>query len=112
MSSCSSAESASATSARLQSCSAERSVEHAVQPPDQDVGEHVEPADEIELLEDHGAARAPVAAAPAAQAVTSMSPKRMAPAGRVDQPVDHAQQRRLAGAGPADHADESAGFHL
>ncbi len=35
-----------------------------VQPSDQHVGQHVEPADQIELLEDHRAARAPVAPAP------------------------------------------------
>jgi hypothetical protein len=34
-----------------------------------------------------------------------------APAGRLTQAVDHAQQGRLAGAGAADHADEAAGLN-
>ena len=34
----------------------------------------------------------------------------MRPERRLLQPVDHAQQRRLAGARTADHADEAAGL--
>ena len=98
--------SAIALSSSLHSRNTARSVETLVQPADQHVGEHVEPADQIELLEDHRAAGAPVAQGRAPERVTSRPPYRMRPGSRSSQPIDHAQQRRFAGAGPTDDADE------
>ena len=80
------------------------------QPAHQHVVQHVQPADQVELLEDHGAAAAPVAQACGRRApVTSAPCQVMRPGGRLGQPVDHAQQGRFAGAGAADHADELPG---
>ncbi len=67
MSSCSSADSASAMSLSGHSLQHRAQGGDVVHPPDEDVGQHVEPADQIELLEDHGAAGAPVGERRAAQ---------------------------------------------
>ncbi len=79
------------------------------QPAKQDVVQHVEAADQVELLEDHGAAPSPVAQAAAGEGGdVGALPGDFPPAGR-GQAVDHAQQGGFAGAGPADNADELAG---
>jgi hypothetical protein len=74
----------------------------------QHVGQHVEAAGKVELLEDHGAARPPGAQRPAAQGRDVGVAEQNAAGGGFAQAVDHAQQGRLAGAGPADHADHLA----
>ncbi len=76
-----------------------------------DVGQHVEAAGEIELLEDHGAAGAPGAQRPAAQRRDVGVAEQDAARGRIAEAIDHAQEGRLAGAGPADHADHLARRH-
>ena len=78
---------------------------------DPDVGQHLQARHEIELLEDHGAARAPFAQPPAAQGAdiddAGVIPQDAARR-RVGQPVDHAQQRRFPGAGAIDDPDHLA----
>ena len=77
-----------------------------VEAAEQDIGQHVEARHQVELLEDHGAV-----ALPGAQAAAASAPrprcrsKWIVPSRGIDQPVDHAQQRRFAGAGAADDAD-------
>ncbi len=83
-----------------------------VQPAHQHVGEDVEAADQVELLEDHGAGLAPVAQRRALQAGDVLALAEDATGRWVLQAVDHAQQRRLAGARAADHADEGAAVDL
>ena len=81
---------------------------HGVEAPHQDVVEDVELAHEVELLEDHGAAGAPVAQLAAAQG-GDVGPVEGDGAGAgLDEAVNHAQQRRLAGARPPHDADEAA----
>ena len=79
------------------------------EPAHHDVVQHVEPAGEIELLEDHGAARPPLAERPALERGDVGVAEQDAAAAGIAQAVDHAQQGRLAGAGAADHADQLAG---
>ena len=83
---------------------------HVAEAPHQHVRHHVEAADEVELLEDHGAAGAPFPQGTAAQGRHLAAFVEDAPRTRVRQPVDEAQERRLAGARPADHPDEAAGL--
>ena len=75
------------------------------------VGQHVEAAGQVELLEDHGAARPPLSKCPALQGGEVGIAEADLPGRRIAQPVDHAQQRRLAGARLADHAQELARRH-
>lgn len=72
----------------------------------QRIGGHIHPRHQVELLEDH---RAPALPGPRLGAPQS----RHVPAlhqdlagRRIQQPVHHAKDRRLAGAGPADDADK------
>ena len=78
----------------------------------QHVGQHIETAGQVELLEDHRATCPPFAQRTAAQVrhVHVAEPDRALR--RIVQPVDHAQQGRLAGAGAADHAHELTGRDL
>ncbi len=92
-----------------QSCVSERQDGISAQPPHQHVGQDVEPADQIELLKDHRRARAPLPQILAAQRGHIDAFKQNAPFGGLGEAVDHPQQRRLAGAGTADHADKAAG---
>ena len=78
------------------------------QPAGQDIGKHIEPADEIELLEDHGAATPPVAQGGPVQAGHVLVVAKDAALGRFDQAVQRPQQSRLSGSGTADHAHECA----
>ena len=80
-----------------------------VEPAHQHVGEHVEAVDQGELLEHHGAVAAPVAQRRALQRGDVAVLEDDAAVARLDQAVDHAQERRLAGAGAADDADHLAG---
>ena len=76
----------------------------------QDVGENIEAAGEIELLEDHAAGRAPVAERLAAQGC-DIDVIEDDTAGRgIDQAVDASEQGGLAGAGTPDHTDEGPMF--
>jgi hypothetical protein len=79
---------------------------HVIEPPNQHVGEDVEPADQVELLEDHRADLPPVAQGGATQRSDVPALEQDAARARLHEPVDHAQEGRLAGPGPADHADE------
>src|SRR5262245_12004454 len=63
-----------------------------------DVGQDVEAAGQVELLEDHGAARPPVAKLAARERGDVGVGEPYAPFAGIAQPVDHAQQGRLAGA--------------
>ncbi len=67
MSNCSSADIAIATSCAGQSCVSGPPGRNLGKPSHQHVGQHVQPADQIELLEDHRASRAPMAQLPPAQ---------------------------------------------
>ena len=78
------------------------------EPAHQDVGQHVEPSDQIELLKDHRRARAPLPQILAAQRRHIDALEQDPAFGWLGKAVDHPQQRRLAGAGAADHADEAA----
>jgi hypothetical protein len=81
------------------------------QPAHQDVFQHIQPADQVELLEDHRASAAPVAQRRAGhRGHVGTLPRDPAGAG-IDQTVQHAQEGRFAGAGTADHADELAARH-
>jgi hypothetical protein len=82
-----------------------------VQPPDQHIGQHVEARDQVELLEDHGAAGPPAAQRRPPQRGDIAAMVQDAARARLGQPVDHAQQRRFSGARAADHADHLAGRH-
>ena len=77
------------------------------------VGQHVEAAGQIELLEDHGAARAAIArnSRPFRRGDVDVA-EADPPGARVAQPVDHAQQGRLARARLADHAQQLARRHF
>ena len=75
---------------------------------DQDVGQHVEPADQIELLKNHRTAAAPARQRASRQRRHVDVAAGDAAGGRPLQAVDHAQQRRLARSRSSDHADESA----
>src|SRR6266550_3967554 len=77
-------------------------------PPDQDIGENIQASDQIELLENHRRARAPMPQLPAAQGrdIDAIIEDAAFAGGR--QAVDRSEQRRLAGAGAADHTDEAA----
>jgi len=78
----------------------------------QHIGHHVEPTDDVELLEHHRARRAPVAQRlPFEAGHVAAFPQNLATA-HVLQAVDHAQQRGLAGPGAPDDADEAAPFDL
>jgi hypothetical protein len=79
------------------------------EPTHQHVGQDIEPADQIELLEDHRGARAPLPQILAAQRSHIDAFKQNAPFGRFSEAVDHPKQRGLAGAGAPDHTDEAAG---
>jgi hypothetical protein len=81
-----------------------------VEAPDQHIGQHVEPADQIELLEDHGAAGPPGGERRAAQAGDVDVVETDGARTRLLEPVDHAQKRRLAGPRTANDADEPAGL--
>src|SRR5204862_7089662 len=81
-----------------------------VRPPEDDIGHHVETADEVELLEDHRATRSPVAQGMAAERGYVHAGERDGALARIDQSVDHAEKRRLAGAGASDDADETTGL--
>jgi hypothetical protein len=72
---------------------------HATQ---QHVGDHVQARYEIELLEDHRAARAPLQQGPAAERADRLALPGNRSRGGFGKAIDHAQQRRLACAGPAD----------
>ena len=65
MSNCSSAESAIARSASVQSPASDRQAGTWFSRPTSTLVMHVEPADQVELLEDHGAVGAPVPQRPA-----------------------------------------------
>ncbi len=65
----------SALSSSGQSWSSERQVGTVGKPAHQHVGQHVEPADQVELLEDHGRARAPLRAAPRPAAPSRRRPR-------------------------------------
>jgi hypothetical protein len=71
----------------------------------QDVGDDVETADEVELLEHHGAGRAPAEKFAALQRRDLAAVELDAALARLGEAVDHAQERRLAGARAADDAD-------
>jgi hypothetical protein len=79
-----------------------------VQPADQDVGQHVQPLHQVELLEDHGAVGAPPAQRGAAERRDVLPAIQDAAVRRLGQPVDHAQQRGLARARTPDDADHLA----
>jgi hypothetical protein len=72
------------------------------------IGQHVEPADQVELLENHGRARPPLPQILAAQRGDIDAFEQDAALGRIGEAVDHPQQGRFAGAGATDHADEAA----
>ncbi len=63
-----------------------------------DISEHVEARNKIELLEDHGAVALPVAQCSPLQRRDFRVIEINGTRGRIDEAVDHAQQRRLAGA--------------
>ena len=75
------------------------------------VGQHVEAAGQVELLEDHGAAGSPLPERAAAQGGDVGIAEADLPGCRIAQPVDHAQERRLAGTRLADHPQELARRH-
>src|SRR3954452_19689043 len=85
---------------------------HRRKPSHQDVGENIEPADQIELLKDHRRARPPLPQLLAAQRRDVEAVEQDAALRRGGETVDGPQQGRLAGAGPSDHADEAAGRDL
>ncbi len=74
----------------------------------EDVGQYVQAPDEIELLEDHGAARAPGLESRSPEARDVLALPQDATAGRLAQSVNSPQQRRFAGARAADHAEKAA----
>ena len=82
---------------------------HLVEPAHQDVGQHVEPANQVELLEDHGGTRPPFLHVAAAQRGDVDAVEQDPAFAGLGQTVDHAQQGRLAGAGSADDTNEAAG---
>jgi hypothetical protein len=79
---------------------------------DQHVGEHVQAVDQVELLKNHGAARAPAQQLPAPQRTDVGAVEPDASGGGVDEPVDQPQQRGFARAGPADDAHHGARFDV
>ena len=79
------------------------------EPPHQDVSQHVEPANQIELLKNHRRPCAPLPQLVAAQSRNIDALVKDPAFGWLSEAVDHPQQRRLAGAGSADHADKAAG---
>jgi hypothetical protein len=81
---------------------------HVVKPPGQHVGQDVEPAHEVELLEDHRAIGAPGAQLLALELGDVGVAEQDLALGRVDQAVQKAQQRGFPGAGTADDADHLA----
>ncbi|MCY1234739.1 hypothetical protein D9M72_473270 [compost metagenome] len=72
---------------------------------EQNVGEHVEARHQVELLEDHRAVTLPSAQCSAAKRRNLTAVEDDRTRRQVDETVDHAQQRRLAGARTADDAD-------
>jgi hypothetical protein len=76
-----------------------------VEAADQHVGQHVQAPHEVELLEHHGAARAPVAERPPAQRRHVAPLEQDAAGGGLGEAIHHAEQGGLAGTGPADDAD-------
>jgi len=81
-----------------------------VQPAHQHIGQHIETAGNVELLEHHGAAHAPGAQFRALEVGDIGAVPQDAASARLLQAVDHAEEGRLAGAGAADHADKAAGL--
>ena len=75
-----------------------------VQSPDEHIRQDIEPLHQVELLEDHGAAHAPVAQRAAAQRGHVRAVEQHATRGGVRQAVQHAQQGGLARARAPDHA--------
>ena len=78
------------------------------QPARQHVLHHGQALDQGEFLEDHADAAARLAQAAARQAGELEVAQEHLAGGRLDQAVDAADQRRLAGAGGADQADDLA----
>jgi hypothetical protein len=81
----------------------------AGEPPHQHIGQHIETADQIELLKDHRRARAPLPQIFPAQRRDIDAFEQDTACCGLREAVDHPQQGRLARAGPADHADKTAG---
>ena len=79
-----------------------------VEAAEQNIGQHVEAPDQIELLEYHGSVTSPGPQRRAAQGGDVALLAQDTAFGRVGEAVEHAQQRRLAGARAADHADHLA----
>jgi hypothetical protein len=80
-----------------------------VEAPDQHVGQHVQPLHEVELLEDHGAARAPVPQRLPAQRGDVPPFEQHAAGGGLGEAVHHADQGGLARARAADNAHHLPG---
>src|SRR5262249_39525845 len=78
------------------------------EPPHQHVGQDVEAAEQVELLEDHRAARAPSLQAAATQGCHVLALPEDAAAGCLAEAVDRAQERGFSSPGPADDAQEPA----
>ena len=76
-----------------------------VEPAQEHIGQHVDARRQVELLEDHCALAAPVTQGGTLEAAYFHVAEMDGAGARRNQPVDHAQQRRLAGPGAADNAD-------
>ena len=84
---------------------------HIAEPAAQHVLDHREPLDQIVFLEHHADAPARHRAIRGRASLARSWPRNMDLArGRIDQPVDAADQRRLAGAGGADDRGHAAAF--
>ena len=80
--------------------------------PIRDIGQDIQPVDQVELLEDHRAVAAPASEGLATQAGDFVAPKRNRPLGGVDEAVDQPEHRGFAGAGASDHTDKLPGLNL
>jgi hypothetical protein len=80
-----------------------------VHPAGQHIGQHIQPRNQVELLEDHRRTGAPVVNGLATER-GNVAAIEQHPTGRgLDQPVHHPQQRGFSGAGAADDAHHLAG---
>ena len=74
------------------------------QPPDQNIGQHIQPVDQVELLKDHRAIAPPLPQCATLERGHILRAKLDRAFGRIDQPVDQPQKGGFARTRAADNA--------